>query len=896
MDHLPPVEDQALPLLKVPYLFSRFPTFAQDFRMTKRRGVDVPRLKEMLRGNVVVDSRSWSETSRFLQSWLYMGLLHEFYQYCEAVYWCQSEDVRWLDSGGATGVYIHVVSGKSAPCLLNPLTCPVLISGPQYIIKPFDEKIFMEQFVCIGRAGRRITTAKLPLLLDLWVTWNRTGPATLRAALSRSLQRSLDITKDYVTLIPGGNILEEMPPPPPIPQQVQDVLLSILILQMSLLHALCQTEHQRDGLGVDMPYILGSPLVTQRLLLAKWCPRWVSQLSMHLGSLELLYAGQLRRYGTRQDHSSCSVRECVHSHVDEANYHTKHMSYCEGCNILSIDQDEVAACFARGEYPLVVLEASKNFMGQVQPRLKVVSRREGLRYVAFSHVWSDGLGNPHSNSLPTCQVIRLAKTLLDLSSPQFSAAVLSRMSIEEKTRIARWYLLQDNGEQTILFWIDTLCIPAQRHLKKMALSKLHDTFSNAHEVVILDGELQETSWQTPILENLMRIRLTKWMTRLWTLEEAILTRPGSLCFLFNDGIFALDETMEEAKRHADSGHFLHRSIQLATFRPFGRILRIKALPPVGKITELGHLMVTRSTTKGDEALIIATSLGLDNGTLFNTPIHLRTQKLLHVQRYWPYHILFNNMSTRMTEPGYRWAPQSFLERGISPFMLGSRDLPFSLDTTGEQLDSAVIQGKDGPLRIDGGLLVALPGFRFEVAELPVGKELASLRTYFSFFDVKLRGWYSVAYTKHSGDQPWNNLQKAPQSRQRQFGIVLPVVIPPGRRCTAVLVNIYGTGTDDAVLYAELRCHLTVFRASSSPPSSPPPLPLSNTKVLPPIDEELPASRGLCEEILGDENPMPEQRLQRDVKDPDELKRAADEFRKMLCSAWGVENGQNWCIG
>jgi hypothetical protein len=65
-------------------------------------------------------------------------------------------------------------------------------------------------------------------------------------------------------------------------------------------------------------------------------------------------------------------------------------------------------------------------------------------------------------------------------------------------------------------------------------------------------------------------------------------------------------------------------------------------------------MVARSITKGgDETLIIATALGLDSGVLFNTPVDRRTQEPLHLERYQPIHILFNNMLTRITEPRYR---------------------------------------------------------------------------------------------------------------------------------------------------------------------------------------------------------------------------------------------------
>jgi hypothetical protein len=54
-------------------------------------------------------------------------------------------------------------------------------------------------------------------------------------------------------------------------------------------------------------------------------------------------------------------------------------------------------------------------------------------------------------------------------------------------------------------------------------------------------------------------------------------------------------------------------------------------------------------------------------------------------------------------------------------MLGSADLVFPLDKTGEQVLSKLVQLDEGTLRVDGGLLISLPGFRLPPTGLPFGK-------------------------------------------------------------------------------------------------------------------------------------------------------------------------------
>lgn len=45
-------------------------------------------------------------------------------------------------------------------------------------------------------------------------------------------------------------------------------------------------------------------------------------------------------------------------------------------------------------------------------QVEVVAHTPDTRYVAISHVWADGLGNPMGNSLPTCQLSYILKQVI----------------------------------------------------------------------------------------------------------------------------------------------------------------------------------------------------------------------------------------------------------------------------------------------------------------------------------------------------------------------------------------------------------------------------------------------------------------------------------------------------
>jgi hypothetical protein len=133
-------------------------------------------------------------------------------------------------------------------------------------------------------------------------------------------------------------------------------------------------------------------------------------------------------------------------------------------------------------------------------------------YVAISHVWAHGLGNPRENALPTCQLLALNTKLSRLGSNPYQ-----------------------------LFWMDTLCIPVTpANLRKQIIDSMASIYAMADCVLVLGACLMSLSGTDLIDNSISYILCCVWMRRSWTLQERLLSRR--CIFQFRD------EALEVAQR------------------------------------------------------------------------------------------------------------------------------------------------------------------------------------------------------------------------------------------------------------------------------------------------------------------------------------------------------------
>lgn len=110
-----------------------------------------------------------------------------------------------------------------------------------------------------------------------------------------------------------------------------------------------------------------------------------------------------------------------------------------------------------------------NFESLDEFSVELVEYKTEYTYIALSHLWADGLGNPHANALPRCQLLHIS---------HLASAVVR--SVEST-------LCNNNT----LIWIDTLCCPIKpTEVRQMALAQMKRTYQQASHVLVLDASLQ----------------------------------------------------------------------------------------------------------------------------------------------------------------------------------------------------------------------------------------------------------------------------------------------------------------------------------------------------------------------------------------------------------------------
>lgn len=111
---------------------------------------------------------------------------------------------------------------------------------------------------------------------------------------------------------------------------------------------------------------------------------------------------------------------------------------------------------------------------------------KGVPYVAISHVWSDGCGNPKANTLPSCQISRISNLVNNIYA---------------------------SSTESLPFWMDTLCCPVNTEpfqARSAAINMMKRTYEEAAVVLVLDEYLESQSVSTlPGEEILMMIHCSK---------------------------------------------------------------------------------------------------------------------------------------------------------------------------------------------------------------------------------------------------------------------------------------------------------------------------------------------------------------------------------------------------
>ncbi|KAI1459088.1 hypothetical protein F4805DRAFT_100719 [Annulohypoxylon moriforme] len=367
---------------------------------------------------------------------------------------------------------------------------------------------------------------------------------------------------------------------------------------------------------------------------AGWCRNKIAKLEastvMPIG--KLWYLAHIAPPNTK-DHSRCEVTQCQYLHVERCTYQLAHMESDCDCQPCGPDQDRVIDVLNQDYIP--VLDIPSNSSG-AELDFQVERELPEIPYVAISHVWADGHGNPHENKTPKCFLSFIKSLLLSLPGTP--------------TR----------------FWIDTLCVPLKPYaMRRKAITLLRDTYQRAAIVLVLDSLLMSLdSAHMDAIEIVARITCCGWAERLWTFQEGRLGRR--VFFQFRDRVVEPYEAIDYTWRMSFSripsipSHLVHLAfISHYTATSLLHSSIMKGL--LTSITMVRQSLCTRSTSiETDEAICLANTMGLDVGRVYDTPGPDRMEAFWSQVTELPAWLAFSTAKRKLSGRGFRWAPASLM--------------------------------------------------------------------------------------------------------------------------------------------------------------------------------------------------------------------------------------------
>lgn len=367
----------------------------------------------------------------------------------------------------------------------------------------------------------------------------------------------------------------------------------------------------------------GDGKLHKRLGARGWCRSLFNYLINDTGLCTAEYATLINaNNASGLDHRSCSDNGCLARRVDPKTHLTKHTDDSCHCDFWKPSLDSIAFTYESGSFPLIDLDKIEESQTIFTDSVISFQNSRDTPFVAISHVWSDGLCSDADTGLPACQV----------------------SSIKQLATLCK------NGSTSYfrLIYIDTLCIPRDENIKKMAINIMARVYSTASIVLVLDSTLRAVDVGTSSAARvLLHVITSPWNHRLWTLQEAVLARE--LVFAFHDGLYkALDLW--------GRGNTIPTPIGLQCRVKLGELLGKKSM----SVVRIARLLRRRSTSvPADEFLAVA--------SLLEIPVEPLTSKegLDRCCEFWillkrvPCSIVFQ-VQEKITIDGFRWAPRSLI--------------------------------------------------------------------------------------------------------------------------------------------------------------------------------------------------------------------------------------------
>ena len=389
----------------------------------------------------------------------------------------------WLNESGAEDFLARYIPYVKIPEELNYLfqyrslmECWLYFGMLHYV---FDDQLDQSDFILLEeKEGQQqyITTRHLHKYVENADDWkkNNRGARTVEI-----VHKVLDALPGYIRFIG------------------EEMCLAIRLASLTLWNIAVK----RDGPQPDPSFLgawsLSSKELEQLRLFDGWCPldaEKCCQAGIYLDTQAyLLQLHRTKPSWNNRTHESCKKTQCVADNIDESKYVTRHVQENCSCSHIYADNVQLRTVLLNGGIPLAMITpCGEDKLGNQQYELNIVTKRANKPYVAISHVWADGLGNPQGNSLPHCQLEFLYKQARRLlRDKEYIPGYDEKVYGSLYTGAARFAHFATNaarrGDNSVLVWIDTLCIPHQRDARSLAIQRIRDVYTGGQSAVIVDS-------------------------------------------------------------------------------------------------------------------------------------------------------------------------------------------------------------------------------------------------------------------------------------------------------------------------------------------------------------------------------------------------------------------------
>ncbi|KAL3446059.1 hypothetical protein BJX65DRAFT_279975 [Aspergillus insuetus] len=387
--------------------------------------------------------------------------------------------------------------------------------------------------------------------------------------------------------------------------------------------------------------------LTRRMVSHGWCRHRLESLGTYMDSTCLYVLGLLGTDQLLEGHASCSESVCIRNQVDDSTYNDTPRHVIPGCrcDFIRVDISKTIEIIEGGNIPLATIIISEDN----RVRLDMTPYKPGMNFIAISHVWSHGLGNPDENALRECQLEKLQLLVNGCDG-------------------------DSENRDCVYFWLDTLCLPLRPKIwRKIAMRDMRQCYANASIVLVLDKHLQESSSQALATELLLRIAISDWRFRVWTLQEGFFAKRLMFQFLETaiDGAALWGDYLGTARANPRDAIAVFIALHVAPalglelYEP-GKRGKHQTGEGLSIATLTSSLRGRAISKPEDEPLCAASLLRQDKllATLLETPKQNRMMVFWRSQSSVPSWVAFVN-GPRLTEPGYQWALSSLSWPGIS---------------------------------------------------------------------------------------------------------------------------------------------------------------------------------------------------------------------------------------